>query len=371
MNEIMNKKDELVMRLVHYFVTEEDYQPIIVNGVKNEIWLENLDAPYKVIRINSNYIHNKEQLKFDNFKIKNIVKQIKKKTFSFKMKTLNILLDLNEDVEIYDSKYIDNFKVKSLKDVRKDDNLAGLFPKLKTLTLKQEDDFAMIINLTNDINEKNEKINREYERVFKPKKIILTNLLIYINIIMFVLSFVIGGFFENFILIPERVKDMELYRLFTAGFMHLNLFHLLVNMYSLKILGEQVETYFGKKKFLVIYFFSMLTASLFASIGGASGLGASGAIFGLMGALLYFGYNFRLYFGSVLVKQLSSVIIMNLLIGFLFNGISNAAHIGGLIGGLFITLGLGVNDKDKHNRINGFIVSTIYLIFLIYVIFFR
>ena len=39
MNEIMNKKDELVMRLVHYFVTEEDYQPIIVNGVKNEIWL--------------------------------------------------------------------------------------------------------------------------------------------------------------------------------------------------------------------------------------------------------------------------------------------------------------------------------------------
>ncbi|UKI28500.1 MAG: hypothetical protein L6V78_06200 [Clostridium sp.] len=52
------------------FVTEEDYEPILVNGVKNEIWLENLEAPYKVVRINSNYIHNDEQYKFDVFKIK-------------------------------------------------------------------------------------------------------------------------------------------------------------------------------------------------------------------------------------------------------------------------------------------------------------
>ena len=60
------------MKLVHYFITEENYEPMIVNGVKNEIWLENLEAPYKVIRINSNYIHNDDQLEFDNFKIKNV-----------------------------------------------------------------------------------------------------------------------------------------------------------------------------------------------------------------------------------------------------------------------------------------------------------
>ena len=86
MSVAISNKDEIVMQLVHYFVTEEDYEPIIVNGVNNEIWLENLEAPYKVIRINSNYIHNEEQYKFDVFKIKNIVKQIKKKTFSLKMK---------------------------------------------------------------------------------------------------------------------------------------------------------------------------------------------------------------------------------------------------------------------------------------------
>ncbi len=55
---IMQEKDELIMRLVHYFVTEKNYNPIVVNGVKNEIWLENHDATYRIIRINANYISN-------------------------------------------------------------------------------------------------------------------------------------------------------------------------------------------------------------------------------------------------------------------------------------------------------------------------
>ena len=59
---LMNKKDEMIMRLVHYFITEENYSPIVVNGVKDEIWLQNQDGPYKIIRINANYIHNKEQM---------------------------------------------------------------------------------------------------------------------------------------------------------------------------------------------------------------------------------------------------------------------------------------------------------------------
>ena len=87
----MDQKEELIMKLVHYFITEENYEPMIVNGVKNEIWLENLEAPYKVIRINSNYIHNDDQLEFDNFKIKNVTKQIKQKTLTLNMKTLNLL----------------------------------------------------------------------------------------------------------------------------------------------------------------------------------------------------------------------------------------------------------------------------------------
>ena len=54
----IGKKDDIVMKLIHYFVTEENYRPIIVNGVQNEIWLENLESDIPLIRININYIHN-------------------------------------------------------------------------------------------------------------------------------------------------------------------------------------------------------------------------------------------------------------------------------------------------------------------------
>ena len=64
---IIRKNEQIMMSLVHYFVTKENYSPINVQGVKDEIWLENLDGPYRVIRINCNSIINEEQYKFDLF----------------------------------------------------------------------------------------------------------------------------------------------------------------------------------------------------------------------------------------------------------------------------------------------------------------
>lgn len=372
MSTLVDKKDEIVMRLVHYFITEENYQPIIVNGVKNEIWLENLNANYKVIRINSNYIHNEEQLKFDNFKIRNVTKQIKKKTLSFKLKTLNILLDLNDNITLKEDKLIDNYKVDSLKDIRQDDNLAGLFPKLKTLTLKKTDDVENFIKLTNDINEKSEADNKEYERIFKPKRIVITNILVVLNIIMFALTMTIPKLANMFILNPIAVRNGEVYRLLTSTFMHASILHLVFNMYALSIIGKQVETFLGKTKFLLVYLFSGLTGSLLScAITNSYSLGASGAIFGLMGSLLYFGYHYRLYLGSVLLGQIFPVIVINLVIGYITPSIDNAAHIGGLVGGLFLSMALGVNkDDERSSKVNGIITSLILLLFLIYLVFF-
>ena len=65
---MLDDKNMIVMKLLHYFITEKNYNPIILQGVENEIWLENLDEDYKIIRIVSNYIHNDEQFRFDMFK---------------------------------------------------------------------------------------------------------------------------------------------------------------------------------------------------------------------------------------------------------------------------------------------------------------
>ena len=74
----LEKNDELVMKLLHFFITEQGYSPIVLHGAKTEIWLENLDENYQIVRIVSNYIHNDEQLNFDLFRTQKIVNKIKK-----------------------------------------------------------------------------------------------------------------------------------------------------------------------------------------------------------------------------------------------------------------------------------------------------
>ena len=66
----INNNDLLIMNLVHYFITEKNYNPVVLHGINDEIWLENLDSDYKIIRIVSKYIHNNEQMDFDKFKLK-------------------------------------------------------------------------------------------------------------------------------------------------------------------------------------------------------------------------------------------------------------------------------------------------------------
>lgn len=377
---MVNKKDEMIMRLVHYFVTEEDYSPIVVNGVKDEIWLQNQNGPYKIVRINSNYIHNKEQYEYDVAKLKSVMGQVKRKTLSFSMNALNILLDVNDGVQMENIKNVSSVSLKG-EDEIVDDAILQYYPNINEKLLRDEDGLDLMINVTNDINQKTDKENRAYESIFKPKKIVVVNVLIALNVLAFFVSFILTG--GNFTILNMLnlgalnyyyVRGGEVWRLITSGFLHGGILHLLFNMYSLYVIGTQIENFIGKKKFLIIYFFSMICAGLMSCALSSQtvSVGASGAIFGLLGSLVYFGYYYRLYLGSILKNQIIPLIILNLTLGFVMSGIDNAAHIGGLIGGLFIAMALGVQRKEKNsNIINGMVVSLLYLVFLIYLVFFR
>ena len=375
--EAVNKRDQILMQLAHYFITVENYTPIVVRGVKNELWLENLDAPYRIIRINTNYIHNNEQLDFDLFKIKNVVKQVKKKTLSFKINTLNILLDVGNSVNIKNTDRIECIKVDGEKDIKKAKDLNELFPELKNNLLDAHDGLDFLINVTNDINVKTEKENREFEKVFKKKKISITYILMAVNIVIFligILGLYIGQFdlYTKLALNRSYVKSGEIYRLLTTVFTHKSIIHLGMNMYALYIIGSQVETYIGKKKYIFVYLFSGIAGSLLSCIVNSGwSLGASGAIFGLMGTLLYFGIHYRMYLESSLKSSIIPLIISNLALGFIIPNIDNAAHIGGLVGGLFLTMAVGIENKGtKQDRITGIVCSTIFPIALIYILFF-
>ena len=375
MNAIVSNKDELIMSLVHYFVTEENYTPINVQGAQNEIWLENLDGPYKIVRINSKYIHNDEQYNFDLFKMKFVIRQIKKKTLSLKMNVLNICLDLNNIVKIdEEDKKISTINVSDINDLKKNKLLKKLYPKIEKNNFTKTDSLMNIIHATEDINNKTARENDKYEDIFKPKPIIVTKIIMLICFGMYIASLLVNNNFNvALILLGANNRSLvlggQVWRLLTSAFLHGNLLHLLVNMYSLWIIGSQVETYIGRWKFLVIYLLSAIMGSLFSIVFYANSIsiGASGALFGLMGALLYFGYHYRLYLSNTLTSQIIPIIVLNLLFGFTVPGIDNACHIGGLIGGYLSTMIVGLKYKSKiSENINGIIVYLLLVAFLVY-----
>ncbi len=377
MSAILTNKDELVMSLVHYFVTEENYTPINVQGAKDEIWLENLEGPYKIIRINSKYIHNDEQYNLDIYKMDYVLKQIKKKTLSFKLNALNICLDLSNYVRLNSvNKNIDSVGIKTIKDLKKENFISKTYPKIKTEKFKRTNDLEKVINVTEDINKKTENENSKYEDVFKPKRIIVTYIIMAINIIMFIISLLISNNFNLSLLMlgannRTLVLHGQVFRLITSAFLHGSILHLLVNMYSLNIIGSEVENYMGKTRYIIIYLLSALMGSVFSIVflENSISIGASGAIFGLMGSLLYFGYHYRLYLSNALSSQLIPIIILNLSLGFVINGIDNYCHIGGLVGGYLATMIVGIKYKSsKQERINGIIVYLLLLIFLAYIL---
>ena len=378
-NVIIDKKDLMIMKLLHYFVTEEDYNPIILHGVNDEIWLENLNNPYKVVRIVNHYIHNNEQLSFDNFKVKQITNKLKSKTLSRKMKVLNIYLDLGEAVNLTSDSESESVVVKKITDL-KNEHLISVFPDILTKTKYEEKGMELFAKITNDINNTNKEKTKKLDKIFSIKKPIITYCIIALCILAFILMYIFGnGSSDNLTLIKFGANlDIltvglgEYFRLITCSFLHIGIFHLLFNMYALYVIGSQAESFFGKIKYLIIYLFSAVSASLLSLMFSANVIsaGASGAIFGLMGSLLYFGYHYRIYLGNVIKSQIIPIIVINLLFGFLVSGVDNAAHIGGLIGGFLMAMVLGVPEhNDKSSRINGMILLLIYLAFVIYMVF--
>lgn len=371
-NIIINNKDVTVMNLVHYFITEQSYSPVIVHGINDEIWLENMNSEYKIVRIVSRYIHNNEQLNFNKFRSNQIAKKLRLKTFSFKMNVLSIYTDIGENVTDIDSNKDNNLSlfIKSISDIKNNPIVISVFPDIIEKTKHDEKGIELLFKITDDINNTNERKNKKMDKIFSTKKPIITIGLILLCILMFIIS---SGGYDNYKLLifgansGFLVKNGQIFRLISYMFLHAGIMHIFLNMYSLYIVGPRVEDFFGKWKYLLIYLLSGISGGLL-SIGlnpNVLSVGASGAIFGLFGALLYFGYNYRGYIGTIIRSQILPIVIYNLLIGFFIPNIDMWGHIGGLIGGIITANMLGTIENKKYN-LNNILIFIIYYGFLIY-----
>jgi rhomboid protease GluP len=139
-------------------------------------------------------------------------------------------------------------------------------------------------------------------------------------------------------LIPALVAEGEAWRLLTSAFLHSSFTHLALNMLSLYFLGSFAEISFGRRRFLALYLISGIAggiAFLYFGAFDAQAVGASGAIFGLLGGV--FGFAIRRGTFSTsdpIIRQLLILTAINLFLGATIPNVSNTAHIGGLVGGL-------------------------------------
>jgi rhomboid protease GluP len=140
------------------------------------------------------------------------------------------------------------------------------------------------------------------------------------------------------------IAEGEVWRLFTAMFLHIGVIHLLFNLYALNALGPLVEGYFGHVRFFAIYMLGGLFGSLASyAFSDAISAGASGAIFGLAGAATVYFLRYRENFGArgrALLQNMLLVIGINIIFGLSVPGIDNWGHMGGLVGGALVAYGL-------------------------------
>ncbi|WP_277677892.1 rhomboid family intramembrane serine protease [Gracilibacillus dipsosauri] len=196
------------------------------------------------------------------------------------------------------------------------------------------------VNLKQNILFEHTKQQQQLQQLFKQGKPFWTYLLLAINIVMYILLEFNGGSTSTKNLIEFGAKynvaiiDGEWWRLISSMFLHIGIAHILLNMFALYYIGTLVERIYGGTRFLIIYFIAGIVGGLASfALNPSIAAGASGAIFGLFGALLFFGSQYPKAFFRTMGWNIIIVIIINIIFGFSMPQIDNGAHIGGLIGG--------------------------------------
>jgi rhomboid protease GluP len=169
----------------------------------------------------------------------------------------------------------------------------------------------------------------------------LTRLLIAANVLVFLWELTTGDTGDGRVLVRDGglygpyVAAGQWWRIFSAAFLHAGWLHIATNMFALYQVGTFVELLYGRARMAIIYVLAIVGSGIAVYVFSfdAPTVGASGAIFGLFGALAAAGLRLGKP-GRDLVQQSAGIIILNLVLGFtVFRFVSNAAHIGGLIAG--------------------------------------
>ncbi|MEX1377357.1 MAG: rhomboid family intramembrane serine protease [Eubacteriales bacterium] len=204
------------------------------------------------------------------------------------------------------------------------------------------------------------------------KKPIVTYTLIAICVVVFLIdqttSKILFGRFDIGLLsfygmkINDAISAGQVWRLMTSVFLHASVQHIGFNMIALYIWGRYAEMLYGRKNYLFIFLLAGLMGGLGSyAFSSPNGLGASGAIYGVLGAIFYIYFYNKDFFLQVFRKQTFLMAGISLLYGFLLPNVDNMAHLFGLAGGLLAAGILGLLKQEEKKRTALFLISYIIL----------
>ncbi|WP_017728318.1 rhomboid family intramembrane serine protease [Halalkalibacterium ligniniphilum] len=382
------RHDLFFWQLVHYFVTERHFRVLDMN--QKEVWLESEETKSrKVLRVIRTDIDWGNHLKQDASSAVTRFEALRRQLGLRQLEGENLYVtvfppvddwsdlreptyaDRKKKTKVYTSLLIQDEieREKALMEVGE-----RLHMSLPTFLEAYEDSETLIREYRKEIKQAaNARMKRERE-LFLYGKPIMTFVLLAMIGVMYALLERNGGSTNLLTLIEFGAKynpaiiEGEWWRFFSSMFLHIGFLHLFMNSLALFYLGGTVERIYGTSRFILIYF----TAGLFGSIASFAfneqvAAGASGAIFGCFGALLYFGTIYRKLFLRTMGMNLLVILGINLAFGFAIPVIDNGAHIGGLIGGYLASSIVHLPNHKGRARQVAMLGVTLFLTAALYV----
>ncbi|WP_335487092.1 rhomboid family intramembrane serine protease [Neobacillus niacini] len=353
--------------MAYFLISEQGYRIIQLFENQKELWLEKVENKkvpiIRLLRVDLDWSNSMQRdIEFTAANGEKVRKQIGRGELS----VVNIYISQFPPVDDYEYRLENPYVFPQGKKtivgsvlLTSDQYESGL----KVLSEKLEQEVSLPIN--NEYSEQEvesqknvtlasamQKAKKEKE-IFTNGKPFFTYFFIIIQIIIFLVLELQGGSTNTSTLIKFGAKfnpyiyEGEWWRFITPIFLHIGFLHLAMNSLALYFLGPAVERIFGNARFLFIYLFAGVSGVIASFIFSPNiSAGASGAIFGCFGALLYFALIYPKLFFRTMGSSVITVLIFNLIFGFTVSIVDNAGHLGGLAGG-FLAAGIMHFPKKK------------------------
>ncbi|SDI32742.1 rhomboid family intramembrane serine protease [Natribacillus halophilus] len=250
----------------------------------------------------------------------------------------------------------------------------GQWPTKEDMLLADEEALARKVARQRQIIVRNiERDQEEAIKVFTYGKPRFTFVLLALILLIFAWIEVVADSTDVLTLIEFGAKynplidDGEWWRIITSMFLHIGLLHLFMNSLALLFLGSAVERIFGTWRFVWIYMVAGVVGSTASyAFTEQVSAGASGAIFGCFGALVYFGISHRRLFFRTIGRSVIVILLINVIFGTVVPMVDNGAHMGGLVGGFLAAATVGMPDKKYNLKQLFFVVAIPVLLVILY-----